>query len=239
MSVFLFNPDAAVAYVLSCTHARYPNAHQSVSQRTIESQRPTSRCVAMRLDATARVRRRAHRRRAENTLHRMRAPPRPARGDSRRQRRNHSFQFSRAFGRASHLDASRVARIALLANMTIRCVQTEKRKYSRCFFAVWVSSERARQRQSNVEEYRRERDIVRGSPWTGLIRSYLVVIGRFVVEWVHTHIIQGTYTTARGLHARAFRRHRRARERCAGANRRAYDRRRIERACPREGVART
>jgi hypothetical protein len=70
-------------------------------------------------------------------------------------------------------------------------------------------------------------------------RSHLVVIGRFVVEWVHTHIIQGTYTTARGLHARAFRRHRRARERCAGANRRAYDRRRIERACPREGVART
>jgi len=141
----------------------------------------------MRLDATARVRRRAHRRRAENTLHRMRAPPRPARGDSRRQRRNQSFQFSRAFGRASHLDASRVARIALLANMTIRCVQTEKRKYSRCFFAVWVSSERARQRQSNVEEYRRERDIVRGSPWTGLIgRTWSLLVDLSSSGYIHT-----------------------------------------------------
>lgn len=92
-----------------------------VSQRTIESQRPTSRCVAIRIDATARALRRARRRRAKNTPHRMRAPPRPARGDSRVVGGViHRFIFPRISRRASHLDAARVARIAPLANMTTR-----------------------------------------------------------------------------------------------------------------------
>ena len=113
----------------------------------------------------------------------------------------------------------------------------EKRKYetrvSRC-----ARRSNARRPRSSVEEYHRDAKSVLGPLGTRVcgVRGH---------DWSialmsgYTHDRVGVHTPRRAVVARARRRHRRARERCAGANRRAYDRQRIERACPREGVART
>ena len=164
-------------------------------------------------------------------------PPRPVRGDSRvGSGVINRFIFPRTRSRiAPGRGARRANRTARKHDDSMR--ENGETKIRDACLAVCASFERT----SAAVERRgipSRREICARSPRDARVQRKGSRLVDCVDEWVHTRS-RGVHTPRRAVVARARRRHRRARERCAGANRRAYDRQRIERACPREGVART